>query len=291
LRFLGQEEGADIKVAAQACARAFSWYGIDLESVDPQQARRYIRSRSIRRELVAALDFCVTVRSCQSSSQTSRKLLVIPTVADPDDGRNRVRQALARRDQAALVELAQPEQAARLPASTQHLLASTLWSLGARAQAANVLQMAQRLEPGDFWINADLAVCLLQSHPAEAVRFFTAALALRPRSAVAHYNLGVALHGRGQVDEAVAEFRHAIRLDRGCFEAHDNLGNALQRPCTGTATSTRSLASARSTTRPELVVGAVRGALVCAMSLPPDILSPAGSEKHAPMPKAAIASQ
>jgi tetratricopeptide (TPR) repeat protein len=46
----------------------------------------------------------------------------------------------------------------------------------------------------------------------DAVRFFTAALALRPRSLQLHLGLAGALYEKGEVDEAMAEFSRAIEL-------------------------------------------------------------------------------
>ncbi|MGO9465163.1 MAG: tetratricopeptide repeat protein [Isosphaeraceae bacterium] len=45
--------------------------------------------------------------------------------------------------------------------------------------------------------------------------------------AIAHYNLGNALQARGKLEEAVAEYRTAIRLKPDYAEAHVNLGNVL----------------------------------------------------------------
>ena len=42
-----------------------------------------------------------------------------------------------------------------------------------------------------------------------------------------HFDLGLALQDKGRPDEAMAEYREAIRLDANLFEAHYNLGNAL----------------------------------------------------------------
>jgi Flp pilus assembly protein TadD len=45
--------------------------------------------------------------------------------------------------------------------------------------------------------------------------------------AEAHFNLGNALRAQGKTDEAIAEFREAIRLKPDHASAHTNLGNAL----------------------------------------------------------------
>ena len=44
---------------------------------------------------------------------------------------------------------------------------------------------------------------------------------------VGHYNLGVDLHETGQLDEAIAKFRHAIELRPNLVDAHHILGTAL----------------------------------------------------------------
>jgi tetratricopeptide (TPR) repeat protein len=62
----------------------------------------------------------------------------------------------------------------------------------------------------------------------EAVACFQKAIALDPRDAYAHNNLGHALQGKGKVEEAIACFRKAIRLDPKYALAHTNLGNALK---------------------------------------------------------------
>ena len=40
-------------------------------------------------------------------------------------------------------------------------------------------------------------------------------------------NLGIALNNQGKLDEAVAAYRHAIRIKPDFAEVHSNLGNAL----------------------------------------------------------------
>jgi tetratricopeptide (TPR) repeat protein len=94
-----------------------------------------------------------------------------------------------------------------------------------------VLQRAWRLDPGDFWVNFDLGdLHWREDHfarPEEATRFSSAAVAIRPRSSVAHNNLGLALLDQGKLEEAIAEIRAALRLKPDFFQAHLNLGVAL----------------------------------------------------------------
>jgi Tfp pilus assembly protein PilF len=48
-----------------------------------------------------------------------------------------------------------------------------------------------------------------------------------PRAAIDQYNRGVALQEAGQLDQAIAAYREAIRLDPDLSMAHNNLGVAL----------------------------------------------------------------
>ena len=61
----------------------------------------------------------------------------------------------------------------------------------------------------------------------EAIVEFREALRLNPQYAQAHYNLGVAWGYLEKLDEAVAELREALRINPRYAEAHNNLGVAL----------------------------------------------------------------
>ena len=61
----------------------------------------------------------------------------------------------------------------------------------------------------------------------EAVAQYERAHILRPDSAEAHNNLGVALVAQGRIDEAVTHYERAIALSPGHVSAHNNLGTAL----------------------------------------------------------------
>jgi tetratricopeptide (TPR) repeat protein len=58
----------------------------------------------------------------------------------------------------------------------------------------------------------------------EALRHFEVVARLQPRSATAHYNVGVALEGAGQPVEAARQYEMALQLDTAYSLAHNNLG-------------------------------------------------------------------
>jgi tetratricopeptide (TPR) repeat protein len=53
------------------------------------------------------------------------------------------------------------------------------------------------------------------------------AIELDPKNAIAHGNLGNALSGKKQLDEAIREFRRAIELDPKSAQTHCTLAGAL----------------------------------------------------------------
>jgi tetratricopeptide (TPR) repeat protein len=60
----------------------------------------------------------------------------------------------------------------------------------------------------------------------EAIAEYQEAIRLDPNYAKAHYNLGIAYHEQGKLDDAIAEYKEAIRIDPSMADAHINLGVA-----------------------------------------------------------------
>src|SRR5207249_3942994 len=72
-------------------------------------------------------------------------------------------------------------------------------------QRLNLFRRIQQAYPGDFWTNHGLAQALVEGgQPAEAVRYHTAALALRPDNPGVYLNRAKALHEAGELDAALA---------------------------------------------------------------------------------------
>jgi tetratricopeptide (TPR) repeat protein len=197
-------------------AQAFRNYGIDVETLDPKAAGELIRVRAIRRELTAGLDHWVDQRMRHRSSDRAswKRLIAVARAADPDEWRNRLRDALEQGDRVTPNKLAESARVEDLPVQTLELL---LPHLDKRHQLP-LLRGAQRQHPDDYWINFKLAYGLDYEPPPiqdqnEAIRFYTAAIACRPRNAPAHYYLAHVLDQRGRIDEAIAEYEKAIELN------------------------------------------------------------------------------
>jgi serine/threonine protein kinase/Flp pilus assembly protein TadD/biotin carboxyl carrier protein len=211
-------------------SRAFRDYGIDVEALEPAQAAVRVRARTIWLELTMALDHWARERrNMHEADDTSwQRLVAVARLADPDPRRDRLRQALQRQDRTALVELATSADVANLAAPTLVLLGEALAESGVSGEAVAVLRQGQRRYPGDFGISRQLGWHLGLTRPDEAIRFLTAALAIRPSSVQARLDLGGILLHKGAVDEAVATFREVTRLQPDCVEGYSALGLALR---------------------------------------------------------------
>jgi eukaryotic-like serine/threonine-protein kinase len=174
--------------------------------------------------VVAALDDWLF---CTADPGRRAWLADVARKADPHPWRDRVRDPGAWADPARLDELAAT--APEGPESVQLLVA-----LGERLQAEEkpgvtlkFLRKVQQAHPTDFYANFLLGNILFATpdHRA-AADYFRAATVLRPDSAIAWYDLGVALIETGRLDEAAAALDRCLRLDPKAGWAHAQLGVA-----------------------------------------------------------------
>jgi serine/threonine-protein kinase len=192
-------------------ADAFRQAGIDLANLTPTEAGARIRARSPAAvsALAAALDDWAAVRrGKRSDAAGAARLSEAARVADPDPWRVELRNVLDRPDKAARLEglraLARTAKFQELGAISLHLLGAGLNDAGDAALAESVLRTAQRRHPRDVWVNHTLGAVLerLSRHD-EAIRFYTAARAIRPETG---FNLALNLERRGDYDEAYDVF-------------------------------------------------------------------------------------
>src|SRR5262249_49010639 len=93
----------DYELAAAEYTKAFREFGIDVEALAPAEAAARLRARTIPVELAAALDaWAGAHRSAGNAGGRWQHLVAVARLADPDERRNQLRDALARRDRKTL---------------------------------------------------------------------------------------------------------------------------------------------------------------------------------------------
>src|SRR5262249_12291595 len=142
-------------------AAAFRDYGIDVETLSTSEAAARITASAIRLRLAVALDVWYFL----DPTAAGGRLLDVARAADPDPLRERVRVAIARRDRTARRERAQSERVDALPVPTLILLADVLHQQGLRSEGLALMKRAQRLHPGDFWVNDVLGLHFNSNDP------------------------------------------------------------------------------------------------------------------------------
>jgi tetratricopeptide (TPR) repeat protein len=198
-------------------AAAFRDVGIDLAKLAPAEAGEKIKARppSVVTGLSAALDDWAAIRRGRRKDANGAALLSrAAQVADPDPWRNELRTALDQADKAArlkaLQTLAKTAKFEELGPISLQLLGAALNADGDRTLAESVLRRAQQRHPSDVWVNYELGNVLSRlQRTDEAIRFYTAARAIRPETA---HQLAHALDRRGDTDEAIAVFCDLIVL-------------------------------------------------------------------------------
>ncbi len=77
--------------------------------------------------------------------------------------------------------------------------------------------------------NLGLAYAQISGREADAIAEYRIALQIKPDSALAHFQLGNALHKTGRLDDAIAQYRASLAIDPDVPEVHYELAYALAR--------------------------------------------------------------
>jgi serine/threonine protein kinase/Tfp pilus assembly protein PilF len=211
-------------------AKVFAEYGVDMATLGPQRAAELIRGSALRSHLVAAL-YDWTFVSGKIGAISADRLRMTADLADDETWRIRLQQAMTHGDIDSLKELAKHKGTLQQSAANVELLARSLIQFRDWETAENLLRAVHEANLADFWINFQLANTLQHRTPprlAEAARFYQAAIALRPRSAVVLNNLGIVLCDLGMLEEAERNFRKALALQPDLPHLHNGLANVLR---------------------------------------------------------------
>jgi tetratricopeptide (TPR) repeat protein len=264
-------------------AAAFRDYGLDLETLSPTEAGARIRESRQCDRLRDEVEFWAQVQAAVAGSKPSddvqlnfkgptvgtpnwskpARLVRVLDAIDPDPAcfRRRWRDARTHNDASRLIELAGSPEVRGLSPLSLCCLSADLTYARAFDAARKLLLSGHERSPGDVWLNLHLGILMLVAgspSPNEAVRYFTAALAVRgpdapiyillsralalrgdvpatlqaaraavevdPHSAPAETNLGLLLFEMRDLDGALPHLRKAAELDPGCALPHHNLG-------------------------------------------------------------------
>src|SRR5262249_9219299 len=129
--------------------------------------------------------------------------------------RNSIRQARIRSDHKALEALASSSDISRLPPETVVQLATALLEPGRSEQALALLRQAHLHYPEDWWINNLLGSWCWRGGPGhedEAIRYYTACMALRPHNIYTLYEISALQRSKKNYVEAVATVTRVIEL-------------------------------------------------------------------------------
>jgi serine/threonine protein kinase/Tfp pilus assembly protein PilF len=211
----------------------FGAYGWHPESTEPQDAAASLRRQpeAVRGPTVGALDHWLILARAKKAAAEAAWLEKVIAAGDPDPWRRDVREARKHNDRKALERLAREVDITAQPSEELFLLQISLQQRGAGRIGLLLLLRAHNAFPADFWINQELGALLMDSsQPPQseaAVRFLTAAVALRPNNAGVQFNLGRALYFANHLNAAADAMGRAITLRPDYAAAHWGLGTVL----------------------------------------------------------------
>jgi serine/threonine protein kinase/Flp pilus assembly protein TadD len=208
---------------------ALRHYGTEIGVMAPAEAAARVQGRPepVRLNLISALDECLRLAPTEDAP-TRQWLLATLAAAETDAWRERARKAVAGARWEALEQLAREADVRKQPPSFLLFVAENL-PAQMRPTRLDLFRRIQRAHPADLWANKMLASELQTNNgqQAETIRYYTAALALRPDNPGLYFNRGFALGKAGAADEAIADYRQAVALAPQYVHAHGELGNAL----------------------------------------------------------------
>ncbi len=181
-----------------------------------------IRSTGIAPALLMALDEWAWIEGDNRRAW----LREVARQVDPDPVTRRIRDPKVWNDKQALEEFTR---SAPIANTSIHFLMEVARQLEVlQGDPLPFLKRVQLADPSDYWVNSYLAWVLHgKNNPAEAVRYYQAAIAIRPNVAREHHNLWSALEDVGRHEEALQEIQIALQLAPGDAFIHNSAGLGL----------------------------------------------------------------
>ena len=211
--------------AAREYEALFSRAGLGMMANDPGTVSLRISASDIKDPLIAALDDWAV---CETDAARRNRILEAARLADTTAGawEEQFRDPAKWTDRVELTRLAEAALDARPQVQQVRALGDRLAAAG--LDATGFRARVQEAHVDSLLANLALAEAYRATRPEEAIRYDQAALAIRPASATAHNNLGVALANAGRSAEAIAHYKQSLSLDPMSAATHFNLGEACR---------------------------------------------------------------
>ncbi len=195
----------------QVYARAFRDYGVDVDELPVEASIERLKAHpALAIPLGAALDDWVPMRRASSKGDDAgwKRLVAIAHGIDPDPVRDRLRSILWPPGPETGDELRRLTDSIDIWAQHPATLTRLVFALQDAGQSDSTLRIlgeAYYVNPGDFNLNLALAGLAEVHNDAEGqIRFYTAAISLRPHGWQLYSNLRHVLREHGKLDELAA---------------------------------------------------------------------------------------
>ncbi len=209
------KEGMDRGIDAfeRSISDAFQEYGLDLVSLDVDEACSRIAESDVSVELAGALDDWAELRRRAGDVAMAEKLTVISMAADPDELRSRLREAVLNGNRNDLLDLAHSTEFETMPPATQWMLGNSLARTGDLEGAIDVYRRGLSDHPGDFRLRITLAEFESRREElAKAEDHLRVCVALRPDSWTVRRMLASVLEKNGNSEAAFEVLRDCLRI-------------------------------------------------------------------------------
>ncbi|MCA9199117.1 MAG: protein kinase, partial [Planctomycetales bacterium] len=209
--------------------QAFANFGVVMETdaISDAAMRLKIISTEDRIETIAVLDWLAGKHPVESALADWCGTLAAEI--DEDPWRQALRHACQHDDAETLQRLTLEIDFDTQPIPLVTLLSYRLADAGQLDLANQLLLSAQQAKPEDHGVNRQLGYWeFAQANYDEAARFFSVAVALRPRSAAAKSDLGVALAKSGNLTAAAHSLKQAAEMDHRDADVWRNYAAALR---------------------------------------------------------------
>jgi serine/threonine protein kinase/Flp pilus assembly protein TadD len=211
------------EISARSYERAFRDAELGTFGEEPSTAAARVKASNVSQALIAALD---DWSACETDPPQQEWVLAVTRLADRDTTGLRARDPKTWKDKNALAELVRTATISDLSVPLLVVTGQRLQRAG--GEASPFLKRVQQAYPDDFWANIALGDALSDEKKyADATRYFQAAIAIRPQSAVAFNNLGLALAEIGRNEESLDLFRKAIEFRPSAADFRYNSGLVL----------------------------------------------------------------